>query len=136
VTAARVASLAVAALALIAARVWLAVAPGAAVRFGTGLCRRHSDGAARSSDALATSLARAIAALGVRPPFRTSCLVQGLALVMLLAVARIPARLVVGVSNPGRKDLLRAHAWVECGGKVVLGGARASEFSPLSCTAP
>jgi hypothetical protein len=80
-------------------------------------------------------LARAISILGMRTPFRASCLVQGLALVMLLAIVRIPARLVVGVSTPDRKDL-RAHAWVECGGKIVLGGALAPEFLPLSCTAP
>jgi len=134
VTAARLPHLGAAALALIAARVWLAVAPGAALRFGTGLHRRNSEGTG-STPALAISFARTISILGVRAPFRASCLVQGLALVMLLGMARTPSRLVVGVSTPGRKDL-RAHAWVECGGKIVLGGALAPEFSPLSCTAP
>jgi hypothetical protein len=117
-----------------AAQVWVAVAPGAAVRFGTGFHRRHVEGAG-SPPALAISFAGAISIVGERTPFRASCLVQALALVMLLATVRIPARLIVGVSNPDRKDL-RAHAWVECGGKIVLGGALAAEFSPLSCTAP
>jgi hypothetical protein len=58
-----------------------------------------------------------------------SCLEQGLALVMLLAVSRVPARLVIGVSRPG--SMFAAHAWVECGGRVVLGAAQAADFVPL-----
>ena len=47
---------------------------------------------------------------------------------MLLTIARVPAHLVVGVSRaPG----LRAHAWVESGGRVVLGGAQAQGLTPL-----
>ena len=72
---------------------------------------------------------RAIAGVGIRLPWHASCLEQGLALVMLLAVARVPARLVVGVSRPDSS--MRAHAWVESEGRVILGGAQAEHFRPL-----
>ena len=61
-------------------------------------------------------------AIGRRAPFSATCLEQSLALVMLLAIARVPAHLVVGVSRAA--PALRAHAWVECGGAVVHGGGR------------
>ena len=48
---------------------------------------------------------------------------------MLLSIARIPAHLVVGVTRA--ESALRAHAWVECGGVVVLGGAQSHGFTPL-----
>jgi hypothetical protein len=47
---------------------------------------------------------------------------------MLLTVARIPSRLVVGVS---RRDAFRAHAWVESLGEVVLGDRQRGGFVPI-----
>jgi hypothetical protein len=79
-------------------------------------------------------LSAALSAIGRRAPFSATCLEQGVALVMLLSLARIPAHLVVGVS---RSDAtLRAHAWVECGGAMVLGGAQAQGLTPLLDTSP
>jgi Transglutaminase-like superfamily len=71
----------------------------------------------------------AVTVIGARPPFSATCLEQGVALVMLLTIARIPAKLVVGVTRA--ESAFRAHAWVECGGVVVLGGAQSQGFTPL-----
>jgi hypothetical protein len=74
-------------------------------------------------------LSSAVIAVGARRPFSATCLEQGVALVMLLKVARIPATLVVGVTRA--ESAFCAHAWVECGGVVVLGGAQSQGFTPL-----
>ncbi len=79
-------------------------------------------------------LSAAVTAIGRRPPFSATCLEQSLALVMLLALARMPAHIVLGVSRAA--PTLRAHAWVECGGAVVHGGAHAAGFAPLLRPSP
>jgi hypothetical protein len=120
-----------AALAIVAARVWVRVAPGHAVRWasrstGPIFSRASTSVAPASSVAFAS---RAIAALGARRPFLSTCLEQSLALVMLLTAMRIPSRLVIGVS---RRETLNAHAWVEHNGSVVLGAAHVNGLEPLS----
>ena len=179
----RVAALCAAAGALLGARIWLSIAPGRALRWGsriaadhdfTGRGSRESTTGRRSrgsttgrrsrgshtgflgssflrdprdprpvvdprdprpvTDLWIRDLRRAVLAVGVRPPFSATCLEQGVALVMLLTIARIPAHLVVGVSR--QEPTLRAHAWVECDGVVVLGGAQAQGLTPLLGTRP
>ena len=140
-----------AALMLVIARVWLALVPGGAVRWSAA----RSDGRGRQpipEDDLerrapiaadpsvyseySVALARAVAGVGVRWPFRATCLEQGVALVMLLAIARTPARLVIGVSRraPASTDraALHAHAWVESDGRVLLGAAQSHGLLPLT----
>jgi transglutaminase superfamily protein len=79
-------------------------------------------------------LSRAVAFIGAHPRIAASCLEQGIALALLLAAAGIPAQLVVGVSRA--EPTIRAHAWVECGGAVVLGAAGAQGLTPLLGTSP
>jgi hypothetical protein len=86
----------------------------------------------RPVDPRITDLSRAVSALGARAPFSATCLEQSLALVMLLSIARVPAHLVVGVGRA--ESTFRAHAWVECGGAVVLGAAQARGLTPLPRT--
>jgi hypothetical protein len=60
-----------------------------------------------------------------------TCLTQALAARVLLAGRGRSARLCIGVarSESGR---FQAHAWVECAGRVVIGGAEAPvRFTPL-----
>jgi hypothetical protein len=78
-------------------------------------------------------MAWAIAALGARRPLSSTCLEQGVALVMLLTARRIPSRLVIGVGRPDPD--LRAHAWVEHEGRVVLGAVQADGLVPLPSAA-
>ena len=59
--------------------------------------------------------------LGVRP-----CLVQALTVRLLLRWHGCPARLHFGVAR-GEGGQIRAHAWVEANGRVVIGGS-ASEL--------
>jgi hypothetical protein len=53
---------------------------------------------------------------------RATCLVEALAVETLLAQGGHPARLRVGVARE-EDGRLQAHAWVESGGRVVIGGS-------------
>ena len=60
------------------------------------------------------------------------CLVQALAVQLLLVRRGYPARLHLGVAR-GERGQVQAHAWVETDGRVVIGGS-ASElgrYTPL-----
>jgi hypothetical protein len=114
-----------AAAALAGARLWLWIAPGRAVRWagsqGSVPERPHQRRAAR--------FGRAIARVGATRLFRSSCLQQGIGLVVLLSAFGIPSRLVIGVTRAD--EGVHAHAWVECDGRVVLGGELSDRFTPL-----
>jgi hypothetical protein len=108
--------------ALVLGRVWLRFAPGMAVGWASA-----RSGAGFASSSTTETLAAAVGAAGNLA--RATCLEQGIALCLLLAAARVPARLVIGVNRSG--DVLGAHAWVECAGAIVLGGAEAPRYSAL-----
>ncbi len=57
-----------------------------------------------------------------------SCLVEALVVEALLAYYGYPARTWAGVAK-GSEGALRAHAWVECAGRIVYGGR--GEYTPL-----
>jgi hypothetical protein len=67
-------------------------------------------------------VAWAVEAAGRRTVGRTTCLVEALAAQVVLAARGRPAELRFGVVRAGG-DGLRAHAWVESGGRVVIGGS-------------
>jgi Transglutaminase-like superfamily len=106
---------------LLAARLCLRAAPGPAIKWAT----EHV--AESPSAGTPDAITRAVLSVGAR--MRASCLDQGLAVVMLLTVARIPSRLVIGVSRPG--SAFAAHAWVECRGRIIVGAGQAADFVPL-----
>ena len=60
-----------------------------------------------------------------------ACLTQALALRVLLERRGQPARVRVGVMRADGARLL-AHAWVESGGRVLLGGADLARYTPLA----
>jgi hypothetical protein len=64
-------------------------------------------------------------------PATRNCLIRALAANALLARQHYPARLHIGVAK-GTDNKLQAHAWVESGGKVVVGGSGLEEFVPLT----
>jgi hypothetical protein len=103
------------------------------VRWASSPHRNRVTGPTAAVERTRGALARAVAAIGSQPMVRATCLEQGIALVLLLSILRVPARLVVGVSRDG---VLRAHAWVACGGVIVLGGTPAPEFAPLPPPSP
>lgn len=61
---------------------------------------------------------------------RASCLTQALALQALLGRAGTGSQLRIGVSRSARQDF-EAHAWLECDGRVVIGGGAHERYVPL-----
>jgi hypothetical protein len=74
-------------------------------------------------------LAWAVSAASRRIP-RATCLTQALALQRLLGGAGYDATLRLGVA---RSDggTLEAHAWLESGGRTVIGGPQSARYVPL-----
>lgn len=65
-------------------------------------------------------------------PGTAKCLVQALTTQLLLNRYRYPHKLHIGVAM-GESRTLEAHAWVECQGKVIIGGlSNLGKFRPLS----
>jgi Transglutaminase-like superfamily len=119
--------------ALLLAKVWLRFSPRSALKWaanrnGSALVQ------ATTKSTYVDNLARAIGGVGARQPVRATCLEQALALVGLLSLTGVPARLVIGVSRPD--PTLRAHAWVECDGRIVLGSAQSHGLTPLPAAPP
>jgi hypothetical protein len=59
-----------------------------------------------------------------------TCLTQALAVQVLLARRGYPAILHVGVARHDKE--LKAHAWVESEGEVVIGGFELERYTPLA----
>ena len=94
------------------------------------------DGGRRSigdGRAFADLVSWAVTAASLRVPSRTTCLSRALAVQALLARYGLPSRLQVGVlrARPGEVE---GHAWVECEGRVVIGGTppEIRQFTPLA----
>ena len=76
----------------------------------------------------------AVSAAGRHMPGGGRCLFQALAAKVLLSRRGLPALLRIGVDRRGERGM-QAHAWVECGGRVVIGGADdLSSYAPLLVT--
>lgn len=63
-------------------------------------------------------------------PGMRNCLVQALATQIMLAHRDYPAHLRIGVTKD-EDGRLKAHAWVELEGKVIIGKVGASQYTPL-----
>lgn len=74
-------------------------------------------------------IARMVTAVAARVP-RASCLTQALAATLLLARHGYAATLRVGVAKH-ENGSLRAHAWLESGGRTLLGGPDFGTFVQL-----
>lgn len=62
---------------------------------------------------------------------RATCLVQGLATQVLLASEGIPSDLCIGVTKDDPAPF-EAHAWVETGGRVIIGGPQQDRYTRLT----
>jgi hypothetical protein len=78
-----------------------------------------------SPEALKRALATAL-----RFSWHATCLTQGLAAWIMLTRRRIPCRLKIGVASPAA-EVLRAHAWLECGGQIVVGDIEIESYKVL-----
>ena len=115
-------ALGVSAVAVLMARTCVRVAPGPAIRWASAAPR-----AGVASRAAIDAFSCAVPTVGRL--CGATCLEQSLALTFVLTAFRVPARLVIGVDRSA--DVLTAHAWVESGGRAVLGGAEASKYASL-----
>jgi len=88
--------------------------------------RRHHAAASVSPERIAWAVARA----GRSVPGAT-CLTQALAAKVLLERRGHPARVRVGIGRAEGAPLL-AHAWVECEGRILLGGTDLARYTPLA----
>jgi hypothetical protein len=88
-------------------------------------------GVRRSDRFSAESIGRAVQTASRHVPSEKTCLVQALATQVLLVRRDHPAILHIGVlkANGGT---FQAHAWVECEGKVVIGGYELERYTPLT----
>jgi hypothetical protein len=83
--------------------------------------------------ALADEVVWAVERAGRRIPGPTTCLTRALTVQALLALHGHPSRLHIGVAQ-GPETGLEAHAWIECDGRIVVGGSRSEigQFTPLA----
>lgn len=70
----------------------------------------------------------AIRVVGRYLPGTGNCLVQSLAAQTMLARRGYSSHLRIGVAKD-KVGKFNAHAWVECDGKIVIGGAGASQYT-------
>jgi Transglutaminase-like superfamily len=70
----------------------------------------------------------AVSSISRALPFtwHASCLTQALAGWMLLTRHGMVGRVKIGVASPAQRGF-KAHAWLECGGRVILGDEAESE---------
>ena len=88
--------------------------------------------ASRSSRIGSDRIAWAVVVTSRYIPF-TKCLAQALVTQILFARYGYTAHLRIGVAKDG-PERLKAHAWVESQGKIVIGDLKnLSQFSPLVC---
>lgn len=80
--------------------------------------------------AVGWALARRVERLARRFPARTTCLVQAVALWLLLRRRGLAARVRLGVRQD--KGVLEAHAWVDMAGATVMGGEAAAGFTAIA----
>lgn|SRR5574341_1234140 len=80
-------------------------------------------------------IAWAVAAASRYVP-RATCLVQALAGRFLLEQHGHPATLRIGVARDDERGNFEAHAWLECRGRVVIGGTQSERYQPLLAPDP
>ena len=74
--------------------------------------------------------ARLVEAASRYYPFEPTCLKKSLVLFWIFRRRGLPAELCIGV----RKEVggvLEAHAWIQCGGHLLLDGDIAHQFAPM-----
>lgn len=77
-----------------------------------------------------TKLAWAIHVVSGRLPGSANCLVRSLAAQAMLARGGYLSCVRIGVARPD-SERFKAHAWLECDGKIIIGGEGTSQYTPL-----
>ena len=79
----------------------------------------------------ADRVARAVAVASNHVPGVGTCLTQALAAQVLLARRGHQTSLRIGAAR-GEEGQFEAHAWLECGGKVVIGGSELERYTRIA----
>lgn len=74
-------------------------------------------------------IALAVETIGTKPWMQALCLPRALAAQAMLRRRGIASRLCLGVARDG--DGLAAHAWIELGQEIIVGGSEAPRFTRL-----
>jgi hypothetical protein len=95
--------------------------------------RRSGARLAQVNRALADQVAWAVTAASTRVPGPTTCLTRALTAQAMLARRGCPSRLQVGVTR-GKHGEVEGHAWVECEGRILIGGTpeQIAQFTRLA----
>lgn len=80
----------------------------------------------------AVRLGRLIAHIARRLPWELNCLVQSVALTAMLRRRSIPVNVEFGVKQEEPDGRLVAHAWVTCGGLVILDSDAGGGYVPFN----
>ena len=100
--------------------------------FPFSVVRRLASVSRRASNAAypAGRVAWAVRAVSRHVP-GARCLPQALTCQVLLARFGYPSRLEIGVAKD-EQDKFGAHAWVVCGGQIVIGESEVERYTPLA----
>ena len=95
-----------------------------------GLAQKVRAGSGEADRVPAERIAGAVEVASRHMPGEKTCLTQALAAQTLLVRQGYPALLHIGAAK-GEEGQLRAHAWVESEGRVVIGGHDLGRYTPL-----
>jgi hypothetical protein len=79
----------------------------------------------------ARRIARAVQIISGRTPWESACLAQGIAGRLMLGRRGLPGWLFLGTRKDEHGDLI-AHAWLQSGDQILLGGESHGTFTMLS----
>jgi len=96
-----------------------------------GRVTRKSAGLKNSDQAPIDRIVWAVRAASRYVPKARNCLPQALAIQVLLRQEGFPARLHIGIAR-GEGEQLEAHSWLECEGRIVIGGSELEHYTRLT----
>jgi len=80
----------------------------------------------------AEKIARAVRRAAAHTPWESACLVQALTVWKMSERRGIPGRFYLGVDRRGTEGKMRAHAWAQCGERILTGALGREAFTPVS----
>jgi hypothetical protein len=92
--------------------------------------RRQIPHPSEDIDAMISNISRTVR-LTARIVPEATCLTRALAAQVLLAYEGLFSTLRIGVARGEKGEGFKAHAWLECDGRIVIGGDEMPEYFPL-----
>lgn len=130
-TLSRLPLLAEAAIALVAARVMVALVPMGRLVKGLSHADPPQAGPGSAVTGAPSAVAWAVGRATRLLPWTSTCLMRGLAGQWMLARRGIASTLHFGVAKAG-EGAMAAHAWLEAEGAIILGGEEAAGFAAIA----